>query len=115
MTDLQPEQRRHVRKRLDCTVPAIRTDNGQPLGYLADISKEGFKVICPVPLERESQLDLILELPNADSVRQIEVTAECRWCLPAEESEEFGAGFHIKSISDQNQVALNYFIRDFEY
>ncbi len=113
MTDLQPEQRRHVRKRLDCTVTAIRTDNGQPLGHLADISKGGFKVISSDPLAVASVLNLILELPSADDIRQIELTAECRWCQPSPESEDYGAGFQIKNISDQNQVALNYFIRDF--
>ncbi|WP_281646457.1 PilZ domain-containing protein [Parendozoicomonas sp. Alg238-R29] len=113
MTDTSTEQRRHMRKRLSCTANVFQTQNGTPLGRIFDISKEGFMLLSPSKVQPKEVINLTLELPEMDNTRAIELSAECMWCQPSSFTKDFGAGFHIKNISDQDQVALNYFIRDF--
>ncbi len=113
MTDTVTEQRRNVRKRLTCTANVFQTQSGMSVGRVFDISKEGFMLLCNTQLEAENTLNLTMEIPELESTRNIEISAECMWCQPSSFTKDFGAGFHIKAISDQDQVALNYFIRDF--
>ncbi|OQX36621.1 PilZ domain-containing protein [Kistimonas asteriae] len=114
MNETFTEQRRHVRKRLDCTAFVFDTITGEKLGRLFDISKEGFMLLTTRELSAQQQLNLTMELPNTISGQHnIELSAECVWCQPSSFSEDFGAGFRVKTISEQDNVALQYFIRDF--
>ncbi|CAM3766740.1 PilZ domain-containing protein [Parendozoicomonas haliclonae] len=113
MTETLQEKRRHVRKRLTVTANVFQTQDQQSIGRVFDISQEGFMLLTPARVQPSEVLDLTIEIPELDSSRNIELSAECMWCQPSSFSKEFGAGFHIKNISDQDQVALNYFIRDF--
>ena len=108
------EQRRHVRKCLKYKTTAFNTTSGDRLGELFDISQQGFRLLAPQKLNPKDTLDITLELPGltGDS-KQVQLTAECIWCGPAEQPPEFGIGFQVISISEQDNVALQYFIRDF--
>ncbi|MTI13572.1 PilZ domain-containing protein [Sansalvadorimonas verongulae] len=111
--DTEINQRRHIRKRLSCTANVFQTQSGLSVGRIFDISQEGFMLLGPTQMQPNEVINLTLELPELDSTRSIELAAECMWCQPSNFTRDFGAGFHIKTISDQDQVALNYFIRDF--
>ena len=113
MTEALQDKRSHVRKPLTCTANVYQTQSGLPLGRISDVSKEGFMLRSHSRMSPKDVLELTLELPELDRTRSLEVAAQCIWCHPISGSKEFGAGFHIKAISDQDQVALNYFIRDF--
>lgn len=113
MNDTQTEQRKHTRKRLDCTALVFDSNTGEELGKLFDISREGFMLLTTRELTSQ-QLDLTMELPSiASEHRKIKLSAKCVWCQPSSFGDDFGAGFQVKSISEQDNVAWQYFIRDF--
>ncbi len=112
-TETSTERRRHVRKRLSCTTNVYLTETGASLGHIFDVSKEGFMLLGPEKLPASAKLNLTMELPELDKTRSITMSAVCVWSQPSSFSEDFGSGFNIEEISDQDQVALNYFIRDF--
>ena len=111
-TESLPEMRRHVRKRLNQLVHVYQTDNGLPAGRIVNISKQGFMLSCQQPFKPEHAFKLSVELPEVDNTRTIHLTAQCMWCQPSDANDQ-DAGFHIEVISDQDQVALNYFLREF--
>ncbi|MCK5893103.1 MAG: PilZ domain-containing protein [Endozoicomonadaceae bacterium] len=116
MNETQIEKRRHARKQINETAFVFDSNTGEKLGQLLDISREGFMLLSIREITVQQQLNLTLELPNTISVsghHLIKVSAKCAWCQPSSFSHDFGAGFQITSISEQDNVALQYFIRDF--
>ncbi len=113
MIETLQDKSRRIHKRLAVATNVFSTRNGLPFGRIFGISQREFILSCTAPLEAGETLELTVEIPELDGRRLIELSAMCIWCQASENTTDFEAGFHIVNISDQNQVALNYFIRDF--
>ena len=114
MTDILQQEQRHIRHRLAVATHVFTTD-GITYGQLITIDKDNFVITRHSPVVVGETAQLILTIPGlADKEQQnMELTTECKYCNYVADEELFHIGFHISEISDQNQVALNYFIRDF--
>lgn len=116
MNEIMTEQPVPTRKPMDCNAFVYDTVSGERVGKLFNLAQDGFLLLTDRQLEAGQRMALTIELPNALSGHHsIELTAECLWCQPSDFSEEFSADFEIKTLSEQNLVALKYFVRDFSF
>ena len=115
MSEITVEKRRYPRKRLEKTAEVLDKDTGLSLGILEDVSKSGFSILTDQGMRPSETKNVILVLPGPqDSPHKVSLTAECIWCQSISERADFAAGFALRSIEDQDEVALNYYIRDYQ-
>ena len=115
MSQKTQEKRRFPRKILETTAAVLDNDTGQPIGILEDVSKGGFSIITDLRFRPSEDRNVTLLLPGPkDSAHKVSLTAECVWCQTIRHRGRFAAGFVFRSINDQNEVALNYYIRDYQ-
>ena len=109
------EHRQYPRKIVEQSVEVLDNETGSTLGYLEDVSREGFGLVTSQPVSPLDVKQVTLNLPgpqgNQYTVRMI---AQCIWCQPRKESSNALVGFQLRDIDEQNAVALNYFIRDYK-
>ncbi|MGB1272245.1 MAG: hypothetical protein ACPG5T_09230, partial [Endozoicomonas sp.] len=88
------------------------------------VSRGGFSLLTDQGI-RPSELrkvTLLLPGPQAGSkdgtcqgsIYKVSMVAECVWCQAVSEKADFAAGFVLRDIKDQDEVALNYYIRDYQ-
>ena len=114
MSDILQQEQRHIRHRL-AVATHVLTANGRAYGRLINIEQENFVIARHSPVSVGETVLLTLTIPGlGDKEEQpMELTTVCTYCQYSADEELFHIGFSISEISDQNQVALNYFIRDF--
>lgn len=113
MSQKTQEKRRFPRKTLETTAAVLDNDTGQPIGILADVSKGGFSIITDLKFRPCEDRSVTLLLPGPkDSAHRVSLTAQCVWCQTIR--GRFAAGFILRRINDQDEVALNYYIRDYQ-
>ena len=115
MDETVKEQRLHPRKRLEADAWVCLSESGENIGRLSDVSRDGFMLLTHKAVKPSEIFALDLSLPaQYPGVRTIRLQAECIWCQhPSGDSDEFGAGFQLVEIEEQDSVALKYFIRDY--
>lgn len=124
MSEIIQEKRRFPRKSMEKTAEVLDNDTGLSLGVLEDVSKGGFSLLTDQGI-RPSELrkvTLLLPGPQAGSqdnagqsnTYKVSMVAECVWCQAVSERADFAAGFVLRDIEDQDEVALNYYIRDYQ-
>ncbi len=97
------EKRCCSRKKLDNQIQAIDSNTMEPLGILANISREGFMLIGNQRIEPANVFQLILELAQPiDGVNTIECGAESLWSDTAADDSLNWSGFQIIDISDDD-------------
>ena len=113
MSQKTQEKRRFPRKNLETTATVLDNDTGQPIGILEDVSKGGFSIITDLKFRPCEDRSVTLLLPGPkDSTHKVSLSAQCVWCQTIH--GRFAAGFALRRINDQNEVALNYYIRDYQ-
>ena len=114
MSETQQEKRRFPRKVLEQTTEVLDNDTGLSIGRLEDVSKGGFSILTDRGVRPSETRNVTLVLPGPqDSAYRVSLTAECVWCQTISDRADFAAGFALRSIEDQDAVALNYYIRDY--
>lgn len=115
MTVSIQEKRRFPRKLLQQPAEVLDNDTGASMGILEDVSRGGFALVTNQPLRPAEQRNVTLVLPGPrESTHRVTLVAECIWCQLLNNQTDFVAGFALKDIDDQDAVALNYFIRDYQ-
>lgn len=115
MSSKTQEKRRFPRKILETTAEVFDNDTGQPIGTLEDVSKGGFSILTDLKVRPSEARNVTLVLPGPKGTdRKVTLTAECVWCQTISDRARFAAGFALRSITDQDEVALNYYIRDYQ-
>ena len=123
MTDTVLEKRRFPRKLLEEPAQVLDNDTGQLLGVLEDVSKGGFSLLTNQIIRQDEVRNITLVLPGPQkSYHQVSLIAECVWYQSGSKQGNspsaptpgsYAAGFQLREIDEQDQVALNYFIRDY--
>ena len=109
------EKRRFPRKASERTAEVLDNDTGLPIGVLEDVSKGGFSILTDQGVRPSETRNVTLILPGPKaSTHRVSLTAECVWCQSNSDRSDFAAGFILRSIADQDAVALNYYIRDYQ-
>ena len=115
MSQTTQEKRRFPRKVLEKTAEVLDNDTGLSIGILEDVSKGGFSILTDQGVRPSETRNVTLVLPGPqDSAYRVSLTAECVWCQTISERADFSAGFVLRTIEDQDEVALNYYIRDYQ-
>lgn len=115
MSQIIQEKRRFPRKTPEQIIVVLDNDTDQSLGVLDDVSKGGFSILTDSRVRPAETRSVTLVLPGPrEAPHRVKLTAECVWCQTISGQAMFAAGFVLRSINDQNEVALNYYIRDYQ-
>ena len=115
MTAHIQEKRRFPRKPLQQPAEVLDNDTGVSLGVLEDVSRGGFSLVTSQKFRLAEHRNVTLILPGPLGTHHLVVmTAECIWCQSIGRKQDYAVGFSLKLIEDQDLVALNYFIRDYQ-
>lgn len=115
MTATVQEKRRYPRKLMEQPAEVLDNDTGASLGMLEDVSRGGFSLLTDQGVRPSEVRNVTLMLPGPQgSTHMVSLIAECIWCQPLSDRRGFAVGFLLKEINDQDAVALNYFIRDYQ-
>ncbi|PJE78814.1 hypothetical protein CI610_02227 [invertebrate metagenome] len=110
------QKRHYPRKQLEVPTKVLDSGTQTAVGLLADISRNGFRLITHNTVTPGEVRNFTLTLPSpGDKPHSIMLSAECVWIDKTQENacQSHTAGFLIKAIGEQDAVALNYFIRDY--
>ena len=70
--------------------------NGEPMGYVADLSVGGLRLIAKQPLAIGGCYDMILHAPgNGERVRDVGVVVICQWVRKDSRRDSFEMGFAL--------------------
>ncbi len=109
------EKRRFPRKAPEKAAEVLDNDTGLSIGILEDVSKGGFSILTDQGIRPSETRNVTLILPGPkESTHRVSLTAECVWCQSSSDRTDFAAGFILCHIEDQDEVALNYYIRDYQ-
>ena len=115
MTATVQEKRRYPRKPMDQPAEVLDNDTGASLGVLEDVSRGGFNLLTDQEVRPSEIRHVTLMLPGPQGTTHgVDLVAECVWCQSLSDRKDYSAGFLLQDISDQDAVALNYFIRDYQ-
>lgn len=115
MTASIQEKRRFPRKSLQQPAEVLDNDTGLSIGVLEDVSRGGFSLVTHQSIRPSEQRSVTLVLPGPQgSTHVVSLLAECVWCQSLGDRTDYAAGFSLREINDQDSVALNYFIRDYQ-
>jgi hypothetical protein len=86
-------------------VSDLQTDN--VVGSLVNLSRGGFMLISKVPVEANQVSWFSLELPEpVEGHRRVSLEARCVWCQQSSFSTDYGAGFEIRQMSEDDRRRL---------
>lgn len=107
-TEIRPEDQRRSARRLVTRLLRVNdAASGILLGNLVNLSEHGFMLICKTPVEAGQAQWLVMELPEpVDGRRSVGLEASCVWCQKSSYSDDYGAGYEIRSISPDDRRRL---------
>lgn len=115
MDSLMQEKRRFPRKPLAQPAEVVDKDTGLVIGILANISRGGFSLVTDRGIRPSEIRHVTLALPGPhERQHRLSLTAECVWCQSLNEERDYAAGFSLCTLTEQDGVALDYFIRDYQ-
>ena len=112
---MENERRRIKRRKFGYYMPVVDTSNQDCIGYLSDVSPQGFKLESPKPIRLNFIYNLRLDLTSAISSRPyIVFQAKSIWgqgdpIMP----NEYVHGFQILSISPDDMAVFQKIIDNY--
>lgn len=112
---MENERRRVKRRKFGYYMPVVDTSNQECLGYLSDVSPQGFKLESPKPIHPNMSYSLRLDLTSDISSRPyIILQAKSVWShgdpiMP----NEYVHGFQILSIAPDDQAIFQRIIENY--
>jgi hypothetical protein len=90
--------------------------DGQLIGHLVDITKEGLMLISELPLINEKQYSFRMVLP-AEILNKGELTfvATVIWCKKDVNPDFYATGFRMVSISDEDMAIIESLIHRYGF
>lgn len=77
------------------------------VGNMVNLSRGGFMLISKMPLPANQVSWFLVELPEAvEGHRQVRLEARCVWCQQSSYSADYGAGFEIQSMPEDDRRRL---------
>ncbi len=115
MSQITQEKRRFPRKTLEQGAPVFDSDTSHSIGILEDVSQGGFSILTDFRIRPAEARNVTLTLPGpSGTTHRITVMAECVWCQANDNQTRFFAGFSLRCSNHRDEVALNYYIRDYQ-
>jgi hypothetical protein len=106
------DRRQHDRRHLGLQIEAFDLHSGERLGRLADLSTEGFMLLCEKPIEADSVLQFrLVPARPLEGVESVTLGADCLWSKPGHEVQHGWAGFQIIDMASDQAAALDIVLR----
>jgi len=113
---LMENKRRLKRRHLIYYLRVFDVSNGQLVGHLVDITKEGLMLISELPLENEKHYNFRMVLP-AEILNKAELlfSATVIWCKKDVNPDFYATGFRLVTISDEDMVIIESLIHRYGF
>jgi hypothetical protein len=113
---LMENKRRLKRRHLIYYLRVFDVTNGQLVGHLVDITKEGLMLISELPLINEKQYSFRMVLP-AEILNKAELTfvATVIWCKKDVNPDFYATGFRMVSIADEDMTIIESLIHRYGF
>jgi hypothetical protein len=113
---LMENKRRLKRRHLIYYLRVFDHTNGQLIGHLVDITKEGLMLISEQPLIADKQYQFRMVLP-AEILNKAELTyvATVIWCKKDVNPDFYATGFRLVSISEEDMVIIESLIHRYGF
>jgi hypothetical protein len=113
---LMENKRKFKRRHLIYYLRVFDVSNGQLVGHLVDITKEGLMLISEQPLENEKFYNFRMVLP-AEILNKAELnfSATVIWCKKDVNPDFYATGFHMDSISEEDMVIIESLIHRYGF
>ncbi len=111
------DRRSFPRHQLEYALNIDSQVSGRKFGRLVDVSLEGIRAICDVPVKREQVYELSFHLPpEVYGDDEVHFTAQSIWTCPGPRKGSFLSGFRVTHYWQRthNHVALSSVISDYE-
>lgn len=111
------EHRKNERKKLSAFTPVFDSQHKIPLGYLADLSREGAMLIGEIPMEVNTQTTLMIDFPATPEfpARRVIIPARVAWCRQEKNSLYYNAGFEFEVIDEQNKTVIEAILERYQF
>lgn len=112
--DLAKQGRRMQRKPISAVLRVFDRTTGKNLGRMANLSREGFKLVTREKYQIEDDFMLSMVLPEMiNGSNTLSFEAAVVWCQPSEFTNDYRCGFRLSSISDGDRKILDHLIENF--
>ncbi len=92
-----------------------KSDN-ECIGVLADINLTGLKIVCENKLEKESTLEIMIELPRKIGGNQyIDISGTVKWAAKDINPDYYAIGILFDDVSVKNSKLINVLINDYHF
>ena len=110
------EKRKHKRIPLHYYLKVLESNSGKHLGYLIDVSEEGFKLISEDFVPIDSELNCTVHLPDElGNRKELSFRARTCWSCRDVNPEYYVSGYHIDEIEPKGEVVISLIIRHYGY
>ncbi|MBK58016.1 MAG: PilZ domain-containing protein [Pseudomonas sp.] len=76
--------------------------SGDPMGYVADLSMGGLRLVAKQPLGVNGCYEMCLHVPTlGDRTREVQVVVLCQWVRRDSRRDSFEMGFSLDRPSDE--------------
>lgn len=109
-------KRRLKRRHLIYYLRVFDQTNGQLIGHLVDITKEGLMLISEVPLSMDQTYHFRMVLPSEIlSKVELDFVATVVWCKKDINPDFYATGFKLVSISEDDLVVIESLIHRYGF
>ncbi len=110
------EKRKHKRIPLHYYLQISEQGTSKHLGYLVDVSMEGFKLLSEEPIAIGTELLCVLRLPEVFNDRnRISFMARTCWCRKDVNPEYYVSGYNIEEIEPDGPDVISLIIHYYGY
>lgn len=107
------EKRLRKRRHLIYYLRLLEQPGDRVVGYLVDITIEGFMMMCETPIELGKRMKLKLLVNDEPGDKRFMLfTAVCRWCKRSPNTIFYDAGFELEDISAKEFLGIRKIIKE---
>ena len=101
------ERRKHKRIPLHYYLKVLESNPEEHLGYMIDVSKEGFKLLCEDHIPTGSELACTVHLPeDLKGWKELSFTARSCWSGKDVNPNYYASGYHIDEIEPDGETII---------
>jgi len=106
------DRRRENRTMISAEPNVFDRHTQRSLGRLVNLSREGFLVVAPEPLDPDTLHEVrIVVVDDYGQLRTINASAELIWCRKSRFDNGYGAGFQFSAMDPADEVIVQHLIQ----
>ena len=110
------EKRKHKRIPLHYYLKVIGSDSEEHLGFMIDVSEEGFKLLSEHKISAGSEVECTVQLPeDIKGFKELSFMAVARWSGKDVNPDYYASGYHINEIEPDGKTVIALIIHHYGY